>query len=433
MVASKAMSQAPEGGVSTIGNAPPVSAGTNWFCWVASVAMMLCSWLSYIDRQILAVLSPMILRDTGLSAQSYAEVVSVFSIAYMVANPLWGSILDYIGMRTGMLAAVAVWTVASTSHAWMAGFAGFAAVRALLGLGEGATFPGGLRATMDSLPPDRQSRGLAISYSGGSLGAILAPAVVVPIALRFGWRAAFLFSGALGVAWLAMWAGVARPPYLPRPERRPQRMEWPNPLERRFWALVTSYALGAIAIGPVLYFSPLYLNRVMHFSEGDLGKVLWIPPLGWELGYFFWGWAADRFAPQKRPVAMFLLLAICALPVAAIPYTASSAAVLALFFWSMFITGGFQMLALRTGARAYPRERTALVGGTASGAWSAVAAAVLPLLGRWFDQHRFTAIFLFIGLVPLVGVTLWVWLSRNPGTSEGLTGSGGTTAGNTET
>ena len=93
MVASKAMSQAPEAGVSTIGNAPPVSAGANWCCWVSSVAMMLCSWLSYIDRQILAVLSPMILRDTGLSAQSYAEVVSVFSIAYMVANPLWGSIL----------------------------------------------------------------------------------------------------------------------------------------------------------------------------------------------------------------------------------------------------------------------------------------------------------------------------------------------------
>jgi ACS family hexuronate transporter-like MFS transporter len=271
---------------------------------------------------------------------------------------------------------------------------------------------------MDSLPPDRQSRGLAISYSGGSLGAILAPVVVVPIALRFGWRAAFLFSGALGIAWLAMWTGVARPPYLPRPQRKPQRMKWPNPFERRFWALVTSYALGAIAIGPVLYFSPLYLNRVMHFSEGGLSKVLWIPPFGWELGYFFWGWAADRFANQERPVRMFVVLALCAIPVAAIPYTASTVAVLALFFWSMFITGGFQMLALRTGARAYPRERTALVGGTASGAWSAVAAAVLPLLGRWFDQQHFAAIFWVVGLVPLAGVALWIWLSGDTSSSQ---------------
>src|SRR5579875_847931 len=82
----------------------------------------------------------MILRDTGLSARSYTEVISAFSIAYMIANPLWGAMLDFIGLRMGMLLAVALWTVASTAHAWMAGFAGFAAVRVLLGLGEGATF-----------------------------------------------------------------------------------------------------------------------------------------------------------------------------------------------------------------------------------------------------------------------------------------------------
>lgn len=387
--------------------------------WIASVAMMLCSWLSYVDRQILAVLSPLILRDTGLTAQSYGEVVSAFSIAYMIANPLWGSILDYVGLRIGMLAAVTIWTVASTAHSWMAGFLGFAAARALLGLGEGATFPGGLRASMDSLPPDRHSRGLAISYSGGSLGAILAPLVVVPIAVRFGWRAAFLFSGALGVAWLLMWTGVARPPYLSPPERKAQRLAWPNPFERRFWALVTSYALGAIAIGPILYLSPLYLNRVLHFSESDLRNVLWIPPFGWELGYFFWGWAADRFAGnQARPVGMFVLLAVCSIPIAAVPWSSSPVLVLLLFFWSMFITGGFQMVALRTGARAYPREKTALVGGTASGAWSAVAAVALPILGHWFDQHRFAEIFWLVGLMPLVGVSLWLWLSAGTQTKR---------------
>ncbi len=386
---------------------------TGWRMWVPSVVMMLCSWLSYVDRQILAVLSPMILRDTGLTAQSYGEVVSAFSIAYMIANPLWGSILDYVGMRIGMLAAVTVWTIASASHAWMAGFLGFAAARALLGLGEGATFPGGLRASMDSLSPDRHSRGIAISYSGGSLGAILAPLVVVPIALRFGWRAAFLVSGALGLGWLLLWSSVARPPYLAPPERKTRRLALPNPLERRFWALVTSYALGAIAIGPVLYFSPLYLNRVLHFSEADLGKVLWIPPFGWELGYFFWGWAADRFAPNhRRPVGMFFLLAIGCVPIAAVPWSDSPVLVLLLFFWSMFVTGGFQMVALRAGARAYPREKTALAGGTASGAWSAVAAVLLPVLGHWFDQQRFGAIFWLVGLMPLAGTAMWLWLSR---------------------
>src|SRR5579864_1243368 len=160
-----------------------------WRMWVASAVIMLCSWLSYVDRQTLAVLSPMILRDTGLSVQAYAGAVSAFNFAYMIANPLWGSILDRIGLRIGMLIAVGIWTAASVSHAWVTGFIGFALARTVLGFGEGATFPGGLRTTMDSLPPRKQARGMAVAYSGGSLGAMITPILVTPVALRYGWRA----------------------------------------------------------------------------------------------------------------------------------------------------------------------------------------------------------------------------------------------------
>jgi len=299
--------------------------------------MLACSWLSYVDRQTLAVLSPIILADTGLSAERYAEVVSAFSIAYMLANPLWGSVLDYVGLRVGMLMAVALWSAASASHAWMSGFLGFAAVRAVLGFGEGATFPGGLRAAMDSLPRDRQSRGIAISYSGGSLGAILAPILVTPVAAQFGWRAAFVVTGVLGAAWLVLWSFVARPPYLPVATRKSHKILWPNLFERRFWALVASYGLGAIAIGPILYLAPLYLNRVLGLAQADLGKVLWIPPLGWEIGYFFWGWAADRWA-SDQPIRFFALLTAMGLPLAFATQTTSAPAVLALFFWTMFVS-----------------------------------------------------------------------------------------------
>lgn len=392
---------------------PPSQLASGWRMWVACSAMMACSWLSYVDRQILAVLAPTILSDTGLNGQTYGEIVSAFSIAYMIANPLWGSVLDYVGLRIGMTAAVAVWTAASAVHAWMSGFLGFAAARAMLGLGEGATFPGGLRTAMESLPPEKQSRGIAIAYSGGSLGAIVAPIVVVPVAAAFGWRSAFLITGVLGLLWLILWTVVSKPPYLPARSKAPARLASLNPFERRFWALVSSYALGSIAIGPVLYLSPLYLNRVLHFSQADLGKVLWIPPLGWELGYFAWGWIFDRYAADKdRPVFLFFLLAVLALPFGFTGQVGSSALVLLMLFWVMFVTGGFQMLGLRTGARAYPKDRIASVAGVASGAWAAEAAFVLPLTGRWFDQQRFDLIFWMVALTPLVGVTLWLWLSR---------------------
>jgi ACS family hexuronate transporter-like MFS transporter len=373
--------------------------------------MMGCSWLSYMDRQVLAVLSPVILADTGLSAERYGDVVSAFSIAYMLANPLWGSVLDYIGLRAGMLAAVALWSAASSAHAFMAGFLGLAAVRILLGLGEGATFPGGLRAAMDSLPPERQSRGIAIAYSGGSLGAILAPVLVTPVAARFGWRAAFLVTGILGAAWLLLWWNTARPPFLGEAASRPLKIVWPDLGERRFWALVASYGLGAIPLGPILYFAPLYLNRVLGFAQEELGAVLWIPPLGWEVGYFFWGWVADRYA-AVRPLVWFSLLSVMGLPLAFVTGIAGSAAALAVFSWAMFTSGGYLVLSLRTAARTYPKEQTALVAGIGAGAWSALVALVMPVLGRWFDQREYALAFAAVSLAPFAGTTLWWALAK---------------------
>lgn len=158
--------------------------------------MLLVSLISYIDRNTLALLSPTILKETGLTAEQYGWVISAFSLAYMLANPLWGKWLDRFGLRLGMLLAVSIWTVASASHAVAAGFLGFVLVRALLGFGEGATFPGGLRTVTQTLPLSLRARGVAVAYSGGSLGAVVTPLIITPLALAFGWRAAFFCSRA---------------------------------------------------------------------------------------------------------------------------------------------------------------------------------------------------------------------------------------------
>lgn len=383
--------------------------------WTASIVMMACSWLSYVDRQILAVLSPTILADTGMTAESYANVVSAFSYAYMIANPVWGSAIDYFGLRLGMLAAVGLWTAASASHAFMGGAIGFGVTRAFLGFGEGATFPGGFRTAMDSLPLSKQARGIAISYSGGSLGAILAPLMVVPVADRFGWRAAFLVTGALGLVWLAIWWFTARPPYLPVRERKPSRIAWPNIFERRFWCLVSAYAVGAFALGPILYLAPLYLNRSLGVSQSDLGKLLWVPPLGWEVGYFFWGWISDRFpARVERPLGLYVLLTVLGFPLAAVTLTRSPIVAVLIFFGAMFVTAGFIVVGLRSGARMYPEGQTSMVAGMAAGSWSALVALILPVLGGWFDQQRYGTTFAMVSLMPVLGTFAWWALSLLP-------------------
>src|SRR5262245_58204016 len=194
---------------------------------------MLATLLSYIDRQVLAVLAPTILHDTGLSANQYTIAISAFSYAYMLGNPLWGSLLDNVGLRLGMLMAVGLWTAASASHAWVTGLLGSAVARAVLGFGEGAAFPGAFRTAAESLPPEQVSRGMAMGYSGASLGALITPLVITPIALRFGWQTAFLITGVLGAIWLLLWLIIARPPFLPHKKREKLQINWPNLFERR--------------------------------------------------------------------------------------------------------------------------------------------------------------------------------------------------------
>jgi len=381
--------------------------------WIPVLVMMSCSLLSYIDRQALVVISPMILKDTGLSIAAYGEAITVFSIVYMFANPVWGSLIDYLGLRIGMLAAVGVWTLASASHAMVGGFLGFAAARAVLGFGEGATFPGGLRTAAESLPPERQSRGMGISYSGASIGSIFAPLIIVPIALKWGWRAAFLVTGALGLIWLVAWWAIARPPLLRPVERKRHGVVWPNVFERRFWLLVCGMGLGGAALGPTLYYSPIYLNRALGVTQARLGLILWIPAVCWEFGYYFWGWIADRYVRgNARPVALYATLTILALPLALVTKTGSTAMAVGLFSWAMFIAVAFIVTSLHLAARAYEREQAGLVAGIGSGAWSAVVAILSWIYGHWFDHQWYGLTFASLSVIPILGTTLWWWIGK---------------------
>ena len=394
-----------------------------WRMWVAPTTMMLCTLLGYIDRQVLAALSPTILADTGMTAGDYGWAVSAFSVTYMIMNPVFGSFLDHIGLRRGMAIAVLIWTVASVSHAGLNGLVGFALARALLGFGEGAAFPGALRTSTEALPVNKQSRGMALGYSGASMGALITPPIIIPIAQRYGWRFAFLVTGFLGVLWLILWWRVARPPFLPKQteDRVRLKIQWPDLRERRVWIIVASFGLGGLALGVAAYLSPLYLNRALGLSQAELGHVLWIPMLGWEIGYFFWGWVADRFAAnQDRPVRIFVLMTILSLPTAFMTLTHSWIIAIALFTWSTFIADGFVVMSLRVGSRIFPPDRIGMVAGIGSGSWGAVQAVIQPVYGAWFDRQWYAATFISMSLLPLAGTLLWLWLSRSQAASASV-------------
>lgn len=157
------------------------------------------------------------------------------------------------------------------------------------------------------------------------------------------------------------------------------------------------------------------MNRALGVSQTDLGKLLWVPPLGWEAGYFFWGWISD-LVPQKveHPLGLYMLLTALGFPLAFVTLAASPIIAVIVFFWAMFVTAGFIVVGLRSGARMYPSGQTSMVAGMAAGSWSALVALILPVLGGWFDQQRYTTTFVVVSLMPVVGTLSWWVLSSLP-------------------
>jgi ACS family hexuronate transporter-like MFS transporter len=381
--------------------------------------MMLVSMVSYIDRNTLALLIPTIMRDTGLTAEEYGWIVSAFSVAYMIGNPVWGGWLDRLGVRRGMLAAVALWSVASAAHAGVSTLAGFAVARTVLGFGEGATFPGALRTVVQTLDVARRSRGLALSYSGGSLGAMLTPLVITPVALWFGWRGAFLATGLIGAAWLVLWAALSRRPELrAAPEPAPHGViHWRDP---RVYAFIAAYALGALPLGYVLYGASIYLTRQFGVSQADLGRLLWIPPLGWETGYFFWGWVDDRTGRRAHRV-LFLIAGALSLPLAFAGAVRSLPLLMALLFFAMFVTGAYIVGGISYATSVFGSRQAGLIAGLGAGSFSAFTAIVMPVFGRMLDRGLLAETFWLAAAFPVLGTLLWLTAS---GTSRaGTSGS----------
>jgi ACS family hexuronate transporter-like MFS transporter len=324
-----------------------------------------------------------------------------------------------------MTAAVLLWSLASASHGLARNFLDFALARAVLGLGEGAAAPGGLRTVTQTLSPSSRSRGIALTYSGGSAGAILTPILITPIAAHYGFRGAFVFTGAIGAAWVLGWLLLSRRadvrdgsasvasaavPATSRPSLRDPRVS----------GFLLGYALGALPLGFVVYCAPLYLHRALGLSQLALGKLLWLPPLGSELGIFFWGFLADRVGrgADNRLVAVRRLLPLalaCGAPLALLPLLHSLPLVLAIFFLAMFAAAAFQVLVISYGSQVFAPEHAGYVAGLGSGAYGAGLFAVMPLFGRMFDAHAYGAAFALAAACPILGYLSLQRLAMIPG------------------
>src|ERR1700679_1855873 len=103
---------------------------------VAIGVFLLAAVMSFLDRQLLAAVAPMLKTEFGLSNLQYGGLVSAFSLVTAVSAPLAGLFVDRIGLNVGMCIAVAVWSLAGMSTGLTHGLRSLMSCRMFLAAGE---------------------------------------------------------------------------------------------------------------------------------------------------------------------------------------------------------------------------------------------------------------------------------------------------------
>jgi len=334
------------------------------------------------------------------------------------------------------------------------GFFSFATFRFLLGAGESPNWPAATKAVSEWFPKKDRALATALFDSGSSIGAAIAPFIVLWIYFRWGWRPAFAVPGVLGFCWLVAWRKLYyRPEEHHRisvsergmiladrhdanvsPAERPRR-RWSDLLKLpQTWGTIVAKSFT----DPVFFFItewlPIYLiTKGIQLKGGALELIpVVIPFVAADLGSFFAGWFSGRLIRRGMSLGWARRIPVIyggigmTLLVLTI-FTTNRYAITFLFAVVTFTYAGFTVVANTLPADLFESGSVASVsglGGTATGVGTIIAFA---LVGRVSDArhatgaHSFDPILITASIVPFIGMILVLLLVRNnSATDRGL-------------
>jgi len=402
--------------------------------WTICALLFLASTINYIDRQAISVLKTLLQSVLHFSESDYGWIVFAFQLAYALLFPVAGVVIDWLGTRLGYALSITWWSIAAMAHALARGALSFGAARFFLGAGEAGNFPAAIKAVAEWFPKRERALATGVFNAGPTVGAVIAPPLVVWLTLRWGWRAAFIFTGALGFLWLFLWMGLYRVPrqhpwispgeleFIEREEGEEQtatgtRIPWRRILAyRQAWG----YILAKFMTDPIWWFYifwlPSYLQQARGFTLREIGLFAWIPFLvsgvgsvagGWLSGYFLQrGWALSR----ARKTAM-AICAFCMPSGIAAVFAPNIQWALAFISLSLAAHQGWSANVFTLASDMFPKRDVASITGL-GGTGGAVGGMIISLVAgytlQWF--HTYVPLFIMVGIMhPLTfGLVHWM-------------------------
>jgi len=328
----------------------PQRSNTRWF---VCALLFAATTINYMDRSVLSLIEPLLhnlpfmgwdfTKDTAHQVvfnNNYGNIIICFQVAYGVGLLTAGRFIDKLGTKLGYALAITVWALSSISHALVGSVIGFCIARALLGIGESGNFPAAIKATTEWFPTEERALATGIFNSGSNAASFVAPGLVAFVTYRFGWKAAFVTTGSMGLLWLIIWLLF---PYNKLRRASTQTQQDLEPIvspqaKVGFFALFAELArfkgLYAFSIAkgltdPIWWFYLFYLPKFLNESYGlDLAHAKWeiitvyaVSSVGSIAGGGLSGFLMNRGLTVNagRKIAM-LLCALCVLPVILVPH-----------------------------------------------------------------------------------------------------------------
>jgi ACS family hexuronate transporter-like MFS transporter len=281
--------------------------GFRW--WIVGL-ICLGTIINYLARNSLAVLAPELQKKLNFTTQEYSYIVGAFQIGYTIMQSVCGFALDFLGLKLGFSLFGAAWSVFNMLHAAAASWLGLALFRGLLGLSEAAAIPAGIKAISEWFPAKERSVAVGYFNAGTSLGALLAPPLVIWVSLQHGWQTAFVVTGGVGFIWVALWWSFYRSPqdhwllgdrerqYIQEgqePDKKADTTHKRPPIKKilsnpKFWGIAIPRFLAEPAWQTFNFWIPLYLATVRHMNLKEIAIFAWLPFLAADLGGIFGGY-----------------------------------------------------------------------------------------------------------------------------------------------
>jgi ACS family hexuronate transporter-like MFS transporter len=339
--------------------------------WLLLGLLIAAGIINYADRQIIAVLKPLLAHDLHWSDQDYGLLTSIFQFSAAVSYLGVGWFVDRVGLKWANPLSVGAWSLAAIAHTVVRTFAGFAVARVALGATEAVYTPAAVKTVAVFYAARERGMALGLLNAANNFGAIVTPLVVPWLAVSFGWRAAFLVIGVAGLIWVGAWFplmfgaidGPARTPGAAVPERATgSKVGWGEILvDRRTWAIVGAKALSDQVWWFLLFWTPDLLHRLFHLTVGQIGWPLATIYACAAGGSLLGGYVSGRLLAMgvSLNAARKLTLLACGLlatPVALVPIAHSLPLAIALLGLTLaahqgFSTNLFALLADITPAR----------------------------------------------------------------------------------